>query len=91
MGEYYVWYMVFADAGYSGNTEPQCLTVKIKAKEYAVKVTNDGNGTAIVSVAKGTKGTEVTLTATPNSGYHFKEWQVVSGGVTVMCNPVLHL
>ena len=28
-------------------------------------------------------GTEITLTATPNKGYHFKEWQVISGGVTI--------
>ena len=28
-------------------------------------------------------GATVTLTATPASGYHFKEWQVISGGVTV--------
>ena len=24
-----------------------------------------------------------TLTATPNRGYHFKEWQVISGGVAI--------
>ena len=28
-------------------------------------------------------GTVVTLTATPKSGYHFKQWQVVTGGVTI--------
>ncbi|MBR5935584.1 MAG: Ig-like domain-containing protein, partial [Bacteroidaceae bacterium] len=50
---------------------------------YAVTVINDGNGTASANVASGTTDTEVTLTATPNSGYQFKEWQVVSGGVTI--------
>lgn len=34
-------------------------------------------------------GTEVTLTATPNSGYRFKEWQVISGGVTVTDNKLI--
>lgn len=33
--------------------------------------------------ASATAGTEITLTAAPNAGYHFKEWQVMSGDVTV--------
>ena len=53
---------------------------------YTVTVTNDGNGTASANITSGTEGTEVTLTATPNDGYQFKEWQVVSGGVTVTDN-----
>ena len=28
-------------------------------------------------------GTEISLTAKPDTGYRFKEWQVVSGGVTI--------
>ena len=50
---------------------------------YTVTVQTDGNGTASASPASATAGTEITLTATPDNGYHFKEWQVVSGGVTV--------
>lgn len=50
---------------------------------YSVTATCDGNGTAAASPASGASGTEVTLTASPAPGYHFKEWQVVSGGVTV--------
>ena len=50
---------------------------------YTVTVSNDGNGTASASHAKAAAGTEITLTATPNKGYHFKEWQVISGGVTI--------
>jgi len=53
---------------------------------HTVTVQNDGNGTATADVTSGPKGTEVTLTATPSSGYQFKEWQVVSGGVTVTDN-----
>ena len=53
---------------------------------YTVTVTNYGNGTASASPASGATGTGVTLTATPNDGYQFKEWQVVSGGVTVTNN-----
>lgn len=53
---------------------------------YTVTVTNDGNGTASASPTSGTTGTEITLTAAPNNGYHFKEWQVISGGVMVSDN-----
>lgn len=31
----------------------------------------------------GTRSVGFSLSATPNTGYHFKEWQVVSGGVTI--------
>ena len=51
--------------------------------EYTVTVTTEGGGTASASPAKAAAGTEITLTATPNTGYHFKEWQVISGGVTI--------
>ena len=53
---------------------------------YTVTVTNDGNGTGTAAPASGVEGTEVTLIATPNEGYAFKEWQVISGGVTVTDN-----
>ena len=41
---------------------------------YTVTVQNDGNGTASASPATAAAGTEITLTATPNSGYVFNEW-----------------
>ena len=54
--------------------------------EFIVTVTSGGNGTASASHAKAVVGTEITLTTTPNEGYHFKEWQVISGGVTIKNN-----
>ena len=51
--------------------------------EFTIAVKTDGNGTASASHTKAVVGTEITLTATPNTGYHFKEWQVMSGGVTI--------
>lgn len=51
-----------------------------------VTVTNDGNGSGSASLAFGKSSDTVTLTAEPASGYHFKEWQVVSGGVSVENN-----
>ena len=54
--------------------------------EFTITMKTDGNGTASASHAKAIVGTEITLTATPNKGYHFKEWQVISGGVTIKDN-----
>ena len=50
---------------------------------YTVTVSNDGNGTGTATPSTAAAGTEITLTATPNTGYHFKEWQIISGGVTI--------
>ena len=57
--------------------------VKAPETEYTVTVRDDGYGTGSADPASATAGTEITLTATPNAGYHFKEWQVMSGDVTV--------
>ena len=56
------------------------------ATEYTVTVKDDGNGTASANHVKAVAGTEIKLTATPNSGYHFKEWKVVKGGVIIKDN-----
>ena len=66
------------------DTKELSITItKAPAAEYTVTVTTEGGGTASASPAKAAAGTEITLTATPNTGYHFKEWQVMSGGVTI--------
>ena len=54
--------------------------------EYSVKVSTDGSGTAMADKTSAAAGTVVTLSATPKSGYHFKQWQVVTGGVTIKDN-----
>ena len=59
---------------------------KAPAAEYTVTVTTEGGGTASASPAKAAAGTEITLTATPNTGYHFKEWQVESPAGLVITN-----
>ena len=53
------------------------------SKDYAITVTDDGNGTAVSDVTTSTDGKTITLTATPREGYEFKEWQVVSGGAVI--------
>ena len=50
---------------------------------YTVTVSNDGNGTGTATPSTAAAGTMISLTATPNEGYRFKEWEVISGGVTI--------
>ena len=69
----------------AGNLSKQQLAlVARQAAKHSVTVKTDGNGTASASPATAAAGTEITLTATPNEGYHFKEWQVMDGGVTIV-------
>ena len=68
----------------AGNLSAQQFAlVARQAETYAVTVTTDGNGTASADLAAAAAGTNIALSAAPNAGYHFKEWQVVSGGVTI--------
>lgn len=62
------------------------LTAKWKANTYNVTVENDGNGTASADPASAKMGAEVSLTAMPNSGYHFKKWEVVPDKVKIEDN-----
>ena len=78
------------DERYSLNRVNGTLTVEDKVEEqFTVTVTSGGNGTASASHVKAVAGTEITLTATPKEGYHFKEWEVISGGVTIKDDKIL--
>ena len=69
------------------DTKELSITIaKAAPAEFTISVKTDGNGTASASPAKAAAGTEITLTATPNTGHHFKEWQVISGNVTIKDN-----
>ena len=68
----------------SNTKELSIMIAKAAPAEYTITVTTEGGGTASASPAKAAAGTEITLTTTPNEGYHFKEWQVISGGVTIV-------
>ncbi len=69
----------------SGDTEIKALWENsvITPTTYTVTVSNDGNGTGTATPSTAAAGTTITLTATPKTGYHFKEWEVISGGVTI--------
>ncbi|OUP55586.1 S-layer homology domain-containing protein [Butyricicoccus pullicaecorum] len=53
---------------------------------YSIKMETDGNGTAFASPTSAPEGTTITLTAVPNSGYHFDRFEVVSGDITITNN-----
>lgn len=44
--------------------------------EYSVTVGDDGNGIASAASTSAVQKMEITLTAEPNNGSRFKEWQV---------------
>ena len=53
---------------------------------YSVDVRIDGCGEASASPVSASAGTEIVLSATPQTGYHFKEWRVVDGSITIVGN-----
>ena len=78
-------FTVKAENNVGSDTKELSITItKAAPAEHTVTVTTEGGGTASASPAKAAAGTEITLTATPDGGYHFKEWQVISGGVTIV-------
>ena len=64
----------------------QSALVVRRGTQYTVTIADDGNGTATATPTAAEEGMEVTLSAEPKTGYHFKEWQVVSGSVTIVNN-----
>ena len=66
----------------SGGVNP-ATSFSLKMQQYDVTVTDDENGKAKATPASAAKGDTVTLTATPNAGYAFDRWEVLSGGVTI--------
>ena len=71
---------------YTDSTNTVWVREYVPPTSYTITVTTGGNGTASSNVGTATAGTEITLSTTANAGYRFKEWQVVSGGVTIANN-----
>lgn len=69
-----------------GTKQKYTIHVSIEIETFTVTVLNDENGNASASSNSAQENTEITLTATPNTGYQFKEWQVVKGNVTIQNN-----
>lgn len=59
---------------------------RVRNTQYAVNVSATEGGSASASAERAAKGSKVTLTATANKGYHFKEWNVLKGNVSIENN-----
>ncbi len=57
-----------------------------KPAAYTIAVQAGDGGAASASRTSAEAGETITLTAAPDTGYHFKEWQIVSGNVTITNN-----
>ena len=53
---------------------------------YTITVNASAGGTATADKTTAVAGEAVTLTATPDSGYHFDRWNIVSGTITIQNN-----
>ena len=78
-------YIVAKDA--AGNVSQQ-LKIQIPAYTFntftvTVNVDPSEGGTASANYTTAAPNTEITLTATPSTGYHFKEWQVTEGTASI--------
>ena len=71
----------------AGSVESNAATLTVTAiPTYSITVETDGNGIASASQTSAAEGTLITLTAVPNSGYHFDRFEVVSGDITITNN-----
>lgn len=59
---------------------------RVRNTQYAVNVSATEGGSASADVERAAKGSKVTLTATADQGYHFKEWNVLKGNVSIENN-----
>ena len=59
---------------------------RVRNTQFAVNVSATKGGTASANAERAAKGDTVTLTATADKGYHFKEWKVLKGDITIADN-----
>lgn len=57
--------------------------IYISGDDHSVTVTETEHGSASADLTSAKCGDTVTLTAKPDNGYRFKEWEVVSGDVSM--------
>ena len=88
---YYV-YMIAEDINGQYETDYASDPVYVRLDEalppvqYSINVTSNGNGGTTVSSASAIEGTEIYISATPNDGFQFVDWQVLSGEVSISSN-----
>ena len=77
--------VVKSASGVSVISQAATLTVN-ELITYAITVHGSAGGTATADKTAAAEGETVTITASPDSGYHFAGWSIVSGSVTIQNN-----
>ena len=54
--------------------------------DYTIDIRDNGYGMAFTSEETAQKGTVITISAVPFTGYRFAEWQVISGNIIISNN-----
>ncbi len=66
------------------NYEPVETETEIDLRKvYAITLSTNGHGRAEATFDQATAGTLITLKAIPDSGYQFKEWEILYGDIQV--------
>ncbi|MBO4637165.1 MAG: hypothetical protein J5685_08490, partial [Clostridiales bacterium] len=68
---------------YQNNPAYKYIKISNDQTLYNVTASDDGHGTCTASPDSAMIGSTVTVDATPDEGYRFVEWTVISGGVTL--------
>ena len=55
----------------------------VEQSEFYVTMVIDGHGNAVARPNSAKEGEEIQLTAIPDKGHHFKEWQATSGNIRI--------
>ena len=58
----------------------------VEQSEFYVTMVIDGYGNAVARPNPAKEGEEIQLTAIPDGGHHFKEWQATSGNIRITNN-----
>lgn len=70
----------------ANDVEVKAIFEESASQTFTVTVIDDGNGTGVASQTVAPEGTLITLGCNPNAGFQFKQWDVISGGVTITDN-----
>ena len=69
-----------------GQTYAKSFSLSMKNYSVTIQVEGEEGGTATANPTLAEPDDTVTLTATPNPGYFFDHWEVISGNVTIENN-----
>lgn len=88
-GSYVIYLEHFSMYALVGDDTDDTNTTTPSASFYKIDLKTDGHGKAsadVKNLEEVEEGTDVTLTATPDSGYKFSKWTIVNGDITIKDN-----